>query len=574
MRSLLLIVAITAAYALLRGWPAGLPTLLRLGIAVLLVAPALAAWVPRARPGRPAAARRRPGWIDALSLGLAILAIEGAFVVFLGLAPIPLESLALHLDTAIRPNRRQAADAADRPDGPASGNWLWHRPGTRRLAQRGSFRPGNRPEVFLRPRDRSHAALMLRGRLYVSAFSLEQFERSEWSIPSAPPTLSTADPAGFVRFDERPGLSIAHEVYHSPDPSGRTPLIGLQGVVATDTAPLKRLAEGLHLLPPLAPDSYGYDYLVISKPLTLSDLPPDAAVVETDVPEHLLALPTTGTLATRLRELARLAAGTGSPTEQLGNLRNHLRTTLDYSLDIENPRNLGPLENFLFAEQRGHCELFATAGAMLARSIGVPARVSYGWSGGRYFDAANLFVFRARDAHAWTEVWFQDHGWVVLDPTPPGAQQVPAASVAGHDEAVPGVDDQALADSDDSLLADRQLPESALWMLAALTAAAALLGIVRGLTIRRRHASEAASSAPTPLHPPDYLLEFRNRSARAGHPLPTGRTLRRHRRAIGPDAPPVVGELVDYHYATRYESTPRDPTEERRLIRKLRTWQS
>ena len=43
---------------------------------------------------------------------------------------------------------------------------------------------------------------------------------------------------------------------------------------------------------------------------------------------------------------------------------------------------------------------------------------------------------------------------------------------------------------------------------------------------------------------------------------------------LGPDSPPVIRELTDYHYATRYESSPRDPAEERRLIRNLRSWHS
>ena len=82
------------------------------------------------------------------------------------------------------------------------------------------------------------------------------------------------DPAGFVRFPDRPSLAIAHEVFHSADPSGRTPLIGLQGMVAAKVEPLERMADALHMLPPLPPDASGYDYLAISKPSLISDLPP------------------------------------------------------------------------------------------------------------------------------------------------------------------------------------------------------------------------------------------------------------------------------------------------------------
>ena len=71
------------------------------------------------------------------------------------------------------------------------------------------------------------------------------------------------------------------------------------------------------------------------------------------------------------------------------------------------------MENFLFEEKRGHCEYFATAGALMARALGLPSRVAYGWAGGTWYDDAGLFVFRANEAHAWTEVWLENFGWVL-----------------------------------------------------------------------------------------------------------------------------------------------------------------
>ena len=55
----------------------------------------------------------------------------------------------------------------------------------------------------------------------------------------------------------------------------------------------------------------------------------------------------------------------------------------------------------------------------MAREMGVESRVAYGWAGGSYFENDLMFVFVAREAHAWVEVKLDGYGWVVMDPTPP-----------------------------------------------------------------------------------------------------------------------------------------------------------
>ena len=79
--------------------------------------------------------------------------------------------------------------------------------------------------------------------------------------------------------------------------------------------------------------------------------------------------------------------------------------------------NETPLSRFLLQTRRGHCEFFATAGVLLLRRAGVPARYVVGWSvhegdGGKY-------VIRQRDAHAWCLVWDANAGgWHDCDFTP------------------------------------------------------------------------------------------------------------------------------------------------------------
>jgi protein-glutamine gamma-glutamyltransferase len=76
------------------------------------------------------------------------------------------------------------------------------------------------------------------------------------------------------------------------------------------------------------------------------------------------------------------------------------------------------LTRFLLRNRSGHCEYFATAGVLLLRRAGIPARYAVGWAvhegtgGGKY-------VVRQRDAHAWCLVWSQKNAaWHDWDFTP------------------------------------------------------------------------------------------------------------------------------------------------------------
>jgi hypothetical protein len=69
----------------------------------------------------------------------------------------------------------------------------------------------------------------------------------------------------------------------------------------------------------------------------------------------------------------------------------------------------------------GYCQQFATAMAVMARTIGIPSRVVIGFTPGdlaRQADGTDLIVVRQRNAHAWVELWMPGQGWVRFDPTP------------------------------------------------------------------------------------------------------------------------------------------------------------
>lgn len=74
-----------------------------------------------------------------------------------------------------------------------------------------------------------------------------------------------------------------------------------------------------------------------------------------------------------------------------------------------------PVDEFLFETREGFCEHYASALTVLLRAAGLPARVVMGYQGGELNALGNYYMIRQSDAHAWTEVWLADEGWVRVD---------------------------------------------------------------------------------------------------------------------------------------------------------------
>ncbi|HTZ90799.1 MAG TPA: transglutaminaseTgpA domain-containing protein [Streptosporangiaceae bacterium] len=75
---------------------------------------------------------------------------------------------------------------------------------------------------------------------------------------------------------------------------------------------------------------------------------------------------------------------------------------------------------FLTADKRGFCSQFAQAFAILARTLGIPARIAIGYTGGTR-GSGNTWDVTTADAHAWPELYFTGYGWLRFEPTPSGS---------------------------------------------------------------------------------------------------------------------------------------------------------
>jgi len=78
------------------------------------------------------------------------------------------------------------------------------------------------------------------------------------------------------------------------------------------------------------------------------------------------------------------------------------------------------LLKFLAKTRAGVCVQSAYAMTVLARLLGIPARVAVGYTAGTQAKAPGSYVVRTSDAHAWTEVYFTGYGWIRFEPTPSG----------------------------------------------------------------------------------------------------------------------------------------------------------
>jgi transglutaminase-like putative cysteine protease len=135
------------------------------------------------------------------------------------------------------------------------------------------------------------------------------------------------------------------------------------------------------------------------------------------IPRYLQLPP----LDQRIPQLARQITASATTTyDKAAAIQQYLMTRYGYTLDLPRTLPRDPVANFLFVRKQGHCEYFASAMAIMLRTLGIPARIVNGFRGGEFNDLTGSYLVRARDAHSWVEAYIPGYGWTTFDPTPAG----------------------------------------------------------------------------------------------------------------------------------------------------------
>ncbi len=267
-----------------------------------------------------------------------------------------------------------------------------------------------------------------------------------------------------------------------------------------------------------------------------------------------------GSRYARMYALSRqLTAPEETPYDAVKAVEQYLQTNYQYSERV--PTRPLPLNGFLFEDERGYCQQFSGAMALLLRMAGIPARVAAGFSPGSFNKDTNEYRVRDLDAHSWVEVWFTGIGWVPFDPTPaasPAESQSSAAAAsaaaAGAGE-VRGGREGVAAERTGASPAAGARNEGGGWLLPVLLLSLLALLAGGGLVLIRR-VRRVRSLEPGELAEAQ-LSELRGTLLRLGWELPKTTTLLALERRLGRFAGPASEAYAGALRANRYD--PRKP---------------
>ena len=141
-----------------------------------------------------------------------------------------------------------------------------------------------------------------------------------------------------------------------------------------------------------------------------------ARPVPAAVRDQFAALPVT---TERVQVLARQITASASTTyDKIRAMEAWLGAHVRYSLNAPlAPRGVDVVDDFLFRSRLGWCEQVASSLIVMARTVGIPARLATGFVPGSRNALTGQFTVRERDAHAWAEIYFPGIGWQPFDPT-------------------------------------------------------------------------------------------------------------------------------------------------------------
>jgi hypothetical protein len=215
------------------------------------------------------------------------------------------------------------------------------------------------------------------------------------------------------------GAIIQHVVDLRTD---RQLLVGMPDIIAVSVSTrAERFEDGS--LAALAGDPIVAQYTILSRLAEQAPLP----ARDREPPDLKPYLQVPRDLPPRVRELARAIVGNRADDQSRAiALETYLRE-LPYRYEVQPlNRESDAVDQFLFDMRSGYCTYYASAMVIMARSIGIPARVAIGYATGE-LGSDGSYTIHESDAHAWPELYIGEH-WVAYEPTP--VRPLPARGIA------------------------------------------------------------------------------------------------------------------------------------------------
>lgn len=295
---------------------------------------------------------------------------------------------------------------------------------------------GPMESIDLLPEDLREFGFALRSELLLIANKIESTDGTRFAFENQP-LMDDTDVDAAIRLLYRSDTNIPWGGF-SFNLIEIEPGSGIQYVRVVRQSPVE------HNAVILAQDAAANQQFIVSTSVSTAE-EADLANADDDYPRYItdryLQLP--DSLPQAVRDLAhRIVAESdaSAPWEIAQAVKRFLQDQV-YSLEIEGPDPFtDALQYFLFetvnepcpsdfpacdeSKIKGYSQYFGSAGTVLLRANGVPARMIAGWSTGEYLPSEGQFLIRDRNRHGWTQVYMPPYGWIDLEVTP-GRPAVP-----------------------------------------------------------------------------------------------------------------------------------------------------
>ncbi|MFD6700810.1 MULTISPECIES: transglutaminaseTgpA domain-containing protein [unclassified Microbacterium] len=260
---------------------------------------------------------------------------------------------------------------------------------------------------------------------YLRIATLTRFDGSAWQ-PDRPATVPLAQGFGDVAAPEGVALHKTRITVRTAGISGSWLPVPYQATAVRGENGSWNAAVDNRTVIAANGDAAEQNYTIDTATLepTLDQIRASTAT-GSDAPQDLRALPANmpAIIADSAREVV---GGSATDYDKLIALQTWFRAGFRYSLqtpvdDGFDGTNVDAVAKFLTVRE-GYCVHFAGAFALMARSLGMPARIVVGYLPGtatdrRSDDGRVVFEVSTDQLHSWPEVYFAGIGWVPFEPT-------------------------------------------------------------------------------------------------------------------------------------------------------------